>query len=191
MSGKTTFDEVSEAVAESKAAAQEVPKQEADEQTKQERTVFSGVKVLDFGWAIAGPLCLKYLADYGATLVCIESMQRPDLLRTSDPFRDGKADVNRAGFFSYFAANKYSISLDLNTEAGREIAKKLVAWADIVGDSHRPGVLEGWGLGYEELLKIKPDVIVIRSSNQGLTGPAATQPLIGASNHDNVGLDLQ
>ncbi len=141
--------------------------------------VFSGINILDFGWAIAGPLSLKYLADYGATLICVESMQRPDLLRTSAPFRDGKNNINRAGFFSYFAANKFSISLDLNKTAAKEIAKKLVAWADIVGDSHRPGVLESWGLGYDELCKIKEDIIVIRSSNQGLTGPAATQPGLG------------
>jgi benzylsuccinate CoA-transferase BbsF subunit len=150
-----------------------------DEEKGVNRKVFSGINILDFGWAIAGPLSLKYLADYGATLVCIESNQRPDLLRTSAPFKDGITDINRAGFFSYFAANKYSVSLDLNKAAAKEIAKRLAAWADIVGDSHRPGVLERWGLGYDELSKIKPDIIMIRSSNQGLTGPAATQPGLG------------
>jgi benzylsuccinate CoA-transferase BbsF subunit len=148
-----------------------------------DKTVFAGIHVVDFGWAIAGPLSLKYLADYGATVVCIESLQRPDLLRTSAPFKDGVTNVNRAGFFSYFACNKYSISLDLNNAAAKEIARRLTAWADIVADSHRPGVLEGWGLGYEELRKIRPDIIMIRSSNQGLTGPSAKQP--GLGNHIN------
>ena len=145
--------------------------------------VFGGINVVDFGWAIAGPLSLKYLADYGATVVCIESPQRPDLLRISAPFKDGVSNINRAGYFSYFAANKYSVSLDLNKEAAKEMARKLVAWADIVGDSHRPGVLEKWGLDYDELSKIKADIILIRSSNQGLTGPAALQP--GLGNHIN------
>ncbi len=145
--------------------------------------VFAGIHVMDFGWAIAGPLTLKYLADYGATVICIESMERPDLLRTSAPFKDGVTNINRAGFFSYFAANKYSISLDLKNEAAKEIAKKLAAWADVVADSHRPGVLESWGLGYNELSRIKPDIIMVRSSNQGLTGPSATQP--GLGNHIN------
>jgi benzylsuccinate CoA-transferase BbsF subunit len=148
-----------------------------------DKKVFAGINVVDFGWAIAGPLSLKYLADYGATVICIESLQRPDLLRTSAPFKDGVPNVNRAGFFSYFASNKYSISLDLNNAAAKEIARKLVAWADIVADSHRPGVLESWGLGYDELSKIKPNIIMIRSSNQGLTGPSATQP--GLGNHIN------
>jgi benzylsuccinate CoA-transferase BbsF subunit len=141
--------------------------------------IFGGVNLLDLGWVIAGPLSLKYLADYGATLICVESMERPDLLRTSAPFRDGKADINRAGFFSYFAANKLSISLDFKKAAARELAKRLVSWADIVGDSHRPGVLESWGMDYDALRKIKPDIIMIRSSNQGLTGPTATHAGLG------------
>jgi benzylsuccinate CoA-transferase BbsF subunit len=151
-----------------------------------DKKVFEGIKALDFGWAIAGPLTLKYFADYGATVICIESLQRPDLLRTSAPFKDATPDVDGAGFFAYLAANKYSISLDLNKPRGREIARKLVAWADVVADSHRPGVLERWKLDYDELIKIKPDLIMIRSSSQGLTGPSAGQP--GLGNHIN-GLD--
>ena len=145
--------------------------------------VFEGIKIIDFGWAIAGPLTLKYLADYGATVVCIESLQRPDLLRTATPYKDEIPGVDRAGYFAYFAANKYSISLNLNRPEGLEIAKKLVAWADVVADSHRPGVMERWKLSYEDLVKIKPDIIMVRNSNQGLTGPAATHP--GLGNHIN------
>ena len=148
-----------------------------------DKKVFGEIHIVDFGWALAGPLSVKYLADYGATVVCIESLQRPDLLRVSAPFKDETANINRAGFFSYFAANKYSIRLDLNKTTAKEIAKKLAAWADIVTDSHRPGVLEKWGLDYDALSKIKPDIIMIRSSNQGLTGPAALQP--GLGNHIN------
>jgi benzylsuccinate CoA-transferase BbsF subunit len=147
------------------------------------QNVFEGIKILDFGWAIAGPLTLKYLADYGATVICIESFQRPDLLRTATPYKDEVPGVDRAGYFAYFAANKYSISLNLNKPDGLEIAKKLVIWADIVADSHRPGVMERWKLGYDDLVKIKPDIIMIRNSNQGLTGPAATHP--GLGNHIN------
>ncbi len=145
--------------------------------------VFEGIKIIDFGWAIAGPLTLKYLADYGATVICIESFQRPDLLRTATPYKDEVAGVDRAGYFAYFAANKYSISLNLNKPNGQNIARKLVAWADVVADSHRPGVMERWQLGYDDLIKIKPDIIMIRNSNQGLTGPAAFHP--GLGNHIN------
>jgi len=147
------------------------------------KKVFEGIKILDFGWAIAGPLTLKYLADYGAMVICIESFQRPDLLRTATPYKDEVAGVDRAGYFAYFSANKYSISLDLNKAKGLHIARKLVAWADIAADSHRPGVMERWKLSYEELVKIKPSIIMIRNSNQGLTGPAASHP--GLGNHIN------
>ena len=145
--------------------------------------VFEGVKIFDFGWAIAGPLTLKYFADYGATVICLESFQRPDLLRTSTPYKDNVAAVDRAGYFAYFAGNKYSISLNLKKPGGLEIAKRLIGWADVVADSHRPGVMERWGLGYDDLQKINPGIIMIRNSNQGLSGPAATHP--GLGNHIN------
>jgi benzylsuccinate CoA-transferase BbsF subunit len=145
--------------------------------------VFDGVKVVDFGWVLAGPIVFKFLADYGATVIHVESHKRPDILRVSTPYKDGVAGVNRAGYYAYWAANKYSVSLDLDQTGGLEIAKKLVSWADIVGDSHRPGVMERLGLGYDDLRKIKPDIIMIRSSNQGLTGPNASHP--GFGNHLN------
>jgi len=145
--------------------------------------VFDGVKVVDFGWVLAGPIVFKFLADYGATVIHVESHKRPDILRVSTPYKDGVAGVNRAGYYAYWAANKYSVSLDLDQTGGLEIAKKLVSWADIVGDSHRPGVMERLGLGYDDLRKIKPGIIMIRSSNQGLTGPNASHP--GFGNHLN------
>ena len=145
--------------------------------------VFEGVKVVDFGWVLAGPIVLKFFADYGATVINIESHKRPDLNRVSTPYRDGKAGVNRAGYFAYWAPNKYSISLELDQPGGIEVAKKLISWADIVADSHRPGMLEKLGLGYDDLRQIKPDIIMIRSSNQGLTGPYSKQP--GLGNHLN------
>jgi benzylsuccinate CoA-transferase BbsF subunit len=148
-----------------------------------DKKVFNGIIVIDFGWAIAGPLTLKYLADYGAMVICIESFQRPDLLRTSTPYKDEVAGVDRAGYFAYFAANKYSFRLNLNKPNGLKIARKLVSRADVVADSHRPGVMERWKLAYDDLVKIKPDIIMIRNSNQGLTGPASTHP--GLGNHIN------
>ena len=81
-----------------------------------------GVKVVDLGWALVSPLITKMLADYGATVVCIESINRPELNRTTTPYKDGIPGVNRAGYFAYCAANKYSISLDLRQPSGMEIA---------------------------------------------------------------------
>jgi len=132
---------------------------------------FEGIKVADFTWWIAGPLTTKTLADYGATVVRIESAQRPGGLRITMPYKDNKPGVNRSGFYTYWNANKYSISLDLGHPQGREIAKKLVSWADITAENFNPGVMEKWGLGYEDLKKIRPDAIMLRTSNQGQTGP--------------------
>jgi len=136
--------------------------------------VLDRVKVLDLGWGIANPLALKSLADYGATVICVESVERPSLLRTNQPYKDYEPGIDRSGYYAYLFANVHSIILNLNEASDLEIAKRLVAWADIVGDSHRPGVAERWGLDYEEVRKIKPNIIMIRSSNQGLTGPRAS-----------------
>jgi len=145
--------------------------------------VFEGIRLVDFGWVIAGPLTLKYLADYGATVIVLESPKHPDLLRTSTPYKDFIPDVDNTGYFAYLAPNKYSLALDLNTPGGINVAKQLVKWADVVADSHRPGVMERWNLDYDNLVKIKQDIIMIRSSNQGQTGPLAQQP--GLGNHIN------
>jgi len=136
--------------------------------------VLDGVKVLDLGWGIANPLALKSLADYGATVICVESVERPSLLRTNQPYKDREPGIDRSGYYAYLFANVHSITLDLKKTNDLEIVKRLVAWADVVGDSHRPGVAERWGLAYEEVRKIKPDIIMIRSSSQGLTGPRAS-----------------
>ena len=141
--------------------------------------VFNGIKVVDFGWILAGPIVSKFLADHGATVVWIESMKKPDLSRVSSPYKDGIAGVNRTGYFAFWAANKYSIGIDLRKPKGIELAKRLVAWADVVSENRRPGVMEKMGLGYDELKKIKRDIIMIRSSNQGQTGPFAKHPGLG------------
>ena len=122
--------------------------------TLSQEDVFKGVNVVDFGWILAGPLISKFLADHGATVVWVESTRKPDLSRVSSPFKDGIAGVDRAGYFALCAANKYSIDIDLKHPEGIELAKRLVAWADIVSENRRPGVMEKMGLSYEELRKI-------------------------------------
>ena len=112
---------------------------------------FSGIKVADFTWWMAGPLATKTLADYGATVVRVESAKRPGGLRITLPYKDNVPGVDRSGFYTFYNANKYSISLDLGTPEGREIARKLISWADIAAENFNPGVMEKWGLGYEDL----------------------------------------
>lgn len=142
--------------------------------------VFEGVKAVDFGWIGVGPMVMTALAAHGATVVRVESAKRPDMLRTTPPYKDGIPGINRSGFFALLNVNKYSITLDLKHPKGLEIAKRLVSWADVVSNSFTAGAFEDLGLGYEELIKIKSNIILYRTCNQGLTGPHAKHPGFGA-----------
>ena len=116
---------------------------------------FEGINVLDFCWAGVGPLAVNYLAFYGATVVKVESYDRPDPLRTLPPFKDGKAGVERSYHFAYTQmAPRYSITLNLKHPKGIELAKRLVGWSDIVAESWATGAMEKMGLDYESLKKI-------------------------------------
>ena len=134
-----------------------------------QKKALDGVKVADFTWAAAGPLTIKYLAHNGATVVKIESATRLDGSRTFPPNKDGQAGQNRSLLYSEDNSNKLSMNINLNHPEGLEVAKKLIAWADIVAENFRPGTMEKWGLGYEEFKKINPSVILFRSSAQGQT----------------------
>jgi benzylsuccinate CoA-transferase BbsF subunit len=142
-------------------------------------TVFDGVKVADFAWVGAGPITTRYLSDYGATVVRIESATRPEFLRTSQPFRDGVPGVNRSAFYATFNGGKQGISLNLKTPKGLEVARRLIAWADIVSESFTAGTMQRLGLDYEQARRINPSVIYFSSTNQGQTGPYAAQPGFG------------
>jgi benzylsuccinate CoA-transferase BbsF subunit len=155
------------------------------------KEALEGLKVVDFGWAIAAPVICWYLATHGATVVRVETSTRPDVYRVSAPYKDNKPGLNRAGFFAYPNVNKLSIALNMNLPQGIELARKLVAWADVVVDNFRVGPMEKWGLGYEDLKKVKPEIIMVRTTNQGLTGPHNTHPgwgwqLVGLSGISNL-----
>jgi len=145
-----------------------------------EKQALSGVKVVDFTWVITGPIVTKCLADHGAEVVRLEFDKRPDIIRTSAPIKDGASRINRSGYFAFFNSNKYGVNLNLNHPQGIEIAKRMVKRADVVVENFAPGMMEKWGLGYEDLKKIKEDIIVLRCSLQGQTGPHASQPGLGA-----------
>lgn len=137
------------------------------------------IKVADFSWVGAGPWTVKYLADHGAQVIHIESNMRIDLLRVTPPYRDNQTGLNRSGYFSNYNENKYGISLNLNHPRGSEVAKRIVAWADVVVESFGPGRMKKWGLDYEELRKLKPDIIMLSSTQMGQTGPASPSRAAG------------
>ena len=136
------------------------------------------IKVVDFTQVVAGHRTTKILADCGATVVMIENIKSV-VGRAVGPYQDGKSSPNRCTPFAYDNVNKYSISLDLDHPQGIEVAKRLISWADVVVENFRPGVMERWGLGYEDLKKIKPDIIMLRLSAQGQTGPFSRSKSFG------------
>ncbi len=141
--------------------------------------VFSGLKILAFCWAVVGPLTMKFFADHGATVIRVETSKRPCTMRSSAPYKDNQPGLNRGGYFNYFNGNIFSLSLNMNHPEGLKIAKKLAAATDVFMENYTPGVIEKWGLGYEELKKIKPDVIMLRQSGYGSEGPYKNLPAFG------------
>lgn len=133
----------------------------------------AGLKVLDLMWVIAGPWGTRYLADAGATVVKVESPTRVETLRTIGPFKDQVPGPERSGAFATVNAGKLGLSLNLASQEGRALLKKLAAWADVVTESFAPGAMARMGLGYDELKEVNPDLIMISSCLNGQTGPYA------------------
>lgn len=131
----------------------------------------SGVVVLDLTQAYSGPFCTMHLADQGAEVIKIEVPGKGDQSRTWAPFKNGYS-----GYYAYINRNKYGLTLNLKTEEGKEIFKKLVARADVVCENFRVGTMERLGLGYDVLSEINPGLIYASISGFGLEGPRAQQP---------------
>jgi len=133
----------------------------------------AGVKVADFMWVAAGPWGMRYLADYGATVVRVESTTRIDTLRTIGPYKDATPGVERSGAWATVNAGKLGLQLNLATPQGREVALRLADWADVVSESFAPGAAKRIGLDYETLSKSNPGLIMISSCLNGQDGPHA------------------
>lgn len=135
-----------------------------------DKNAFSDITIVAFSWAMVGPLTIKFFADYGATVIRVETGNRPCVTRTSAPFKEGKPGLNRSGYFNHFGANMMSLTLNMSKPEGREVARELIAKADVVMDNFTPGVMERWDLGYEQLRQIKPDIIMLRQNGFGSKG---------------------
>jgi benzylsuccinate CoA-transferase BbsF subunit len=133
----------------------------------------SDVKILDFMWVMAGPASTRILADYGATIVRIESPTRIDTARTLQPFHGNATGPDTSGLFANCNAGKFGISLDLGNPAARDLIFDLVRWADIVTESFSPKAMRAWGYDYESMRKVKPDIIMLSSCLMGQSGPLA------------------
>jgi CoA:oxalate CoA-transferase len=130
-----------------------------------------GVRVLDLTHYIAGPYCTKLLAGYGADVIKIERPPSGDPARRIGPFWHDQPSLESSALFLHLNTDKRSITLNLKSEEGATIARRLAAESDIILENFRPGVLNGLGLGYEDLKELNPDIVVTSISNFGQSGP--------------------
>ncbi len=143
-----------------------------------------GLFVIDFTTTIAGPHATRLLADLGALVIKIEPPEG-DMMRARPPRRQGASSS-----FGQLNAGKKSIVLDLKTAEGVAAARRLVARADILVENFRPGVMRRFGLDYEALKKLRPDLIYCAISGYGQSGPAAELPAYAPVVHARSGYDL-
>lgn len=139
-----------------------------------------GVTVVEFGGYAAGPLIGKYLGNFGARTIHVESSTRPDGFRLQyPPYKDQIVGVNRSGCFAIFNDSKQGVTIDLKHPKGLQLAYRLVARTDIVVENMRPGVMAKLGLDYEALRAHNPSLVMLSTSNLGQTGPRARHPGFG------------
>ncbi len=134
----------------------------------------AGLKVLELGQLIAGPFAAKTLADFGADIIKIESPGAGDPLRKWRMLKDGTSV-----WWQVQSRNKRSVALDLRHPQAQAIVRQLAAESDVLIENFRPGAMEGWGLGPDELLKLNPRLIMLRISGYGQTGPYRDKPGFG------------
>jgi len=146
---------------------------------KKSKYALEGLKVVDFSWVFTGPIVTKFLGDHGAEIVKIESATRPDGTRVYTPLKPGGTGLNSSGVFANYNSSKYSININLREPRGVEVVKQLVKRADIVLETFGPGVMGRLGLDYDELKKVKPDIIMLSMSMVGQYGPHSKQPSFG------------
>ncbi|QJR13159.1 Succinyl-CoA--L-malate CoA-transferase beta subunit [Usitatibacter rugosus] len=133
------------------------------------------LKVVELGTLIAGPYCARLMAEFGADVVKVETPGEGDPLRKWRKLHEG----NSLWWYAQ-ARNKKSVAVNLKAPEGQEVVRRLVAQADIVVENFRPGTLEKWNLGYEQLAKENPRLVMVRLSGFGQTGPYKDQPGFGA-----------
>ena len=133
--------------------------------------VFEGIRVADFAWVGVGPLVSKYLADHGAEVIRIESSVRPEPLRRAPPFVNDEPGLDNSGYYADFNSSKKCVSLNLQHPDGVKIARRIVEHCDIVTESFTPKAMRAWGMTYEDLCEVRPDLIMISMPMYGLTGP--------------------
>jgi len=141
----------------------------------------AGLRVLDFCWIGAGAFVTKTLAELGAAVYRVESRSHPDNLRLAPPFRPGTEGLEGSGYFASRNSSKKSVAINMSTERGRQIARELASRVDLVTSNFRPGIMERWGLTYDEVRAVNPSVIYLTMPMQGSEGPHSRYVGFGAT----------
>jgi formyl-CoA transferase len=135
----------------------------------------SSLRVVDFTTMISGGFASSTLADFGADVVSVEHPTKPDPIRAWEPLHDGESM-----WWKSLGRNQRCVTLDLSTAEGQALAEDLVADADVVLENFRPGTMERWNLGYEDLKAVNEGVVMVRISGYGQTGPRSQKPGFGS-----------
>jgi benzylsuccinate CoA-transferase BbsF subunit len=129
-----------------------------------------GLKMVDIGWIMVGPVSARYLTELGVATIKAETAKRPDPLRGLGPFRDGKPGLERSLSYHLTNAGKRGLAIDVKSEAGLDIVRRLVTDADIFVESFTPGAIDGMSLSYEVLSKANPGLIMVSTGILGRKG---------------------
>ena len=135
-----------------------------------------GIRVLMHGRFWAGPIIGTMLADFGAEVIRFEDPEVMDFIWESPPFIKGEGGKKIGLYFAYKDRNLKSIHLNLRKEEGKQAFKDLARITDIIIDNHVPGVMDNWGVGYEEIKKLNPEILWVAMSTYGQTGPYKNRP---------------
>jgi crotonobetainyl-CoA:carnitine CoA-transferase CaiB-like acyl-CoA transferase len=132
-----------------------------------------GIRAIELGQGVSAAYCGKLLADYGAEVIKVEPPGTGDLTRRWGPFPEDRAHREKSGLFFFLNTNKRGVTLDLDSPRGREILLRLVEQADVLIENHRPPQMREWGLDYESLSRVNPDLVMVSITPFGQTGPYA------------------
>jgi benzylsuccinate CoA-transferase BbsF subunit len=147
-----------------------------------------GIRVVTFSTAFAGPTTSRYLADFGAEVIKVESRRRPDNTRSAGGPWVEPSGATTAPNFQHFNRNKLDIAIDLSREAGREVMRRLVSISDVLMNNFSRRVLRGWGLDYEQVRVLRPDIIMLDMQGLGQAGPWSDYVTFGATVQSFAGL---
>ena len=131
------------------------------------------LKILELTRVIVGPGVARFLGSAGATVIHVESQKRLDFMRTSYPYQDNIPGINRAAYFHRYNPDKLGMSLDLSKPEGLDLMKRLVKWADIFIESNVPGMIDKFGLDYDNVRELNPEIIMLSTNQMGREGPLA------------------